>query len=101
MGKPNFGSEPYLISIGKNVLISTNVTFLTHDGGISVLNKLNRKYKDITKFGRIVIEENCFIGHSSIIMPGVTIGKNSIIGAGAIVTKDIEEGSVVVGVPAK
>ena len=49
----------------------------------------------------IVIGENVWIGSNSTILPGVTIGKGSIIAAGAVVTKDVDENVVVGGVPAK
>ena len=96
----NFGSEPWLITIGSHVCISGNVTFLTHDGSTWCFRE-QEGYKHIIKFGAITIKDNCFIGHSSIIMPGVTIGENSIVGAGAVVTKDVPSNSVVAGVPAK
>jgi len=100
IGRPNFGSEPYLISIGNHVTVSSNVTFLTHDGGTWVLGKIPVE-KRILKFGRITIHDNCFIGHGTIILPGVTIGPNSVIGTGSIVTKDVPAGEIWAGVPAK
>ena len=51
--------------------------------------------------GKIVIGNNVFVGTKVIIMHGVTIGDNSIIAAGAVVTKDVPSGSIVGGVPAK
>ena len=59
------------------------------------------KYKDIIKYGRISVGEHTFIGTRSIIMPGVTIGRRCVIGAGSVVTNDIPDNSVAVGVPAK
>jgi acetyltransferase-like isoleucine patch superfamily enzyme len=99
-GMPFFGSEPYLISIGNHVLISGKVTFLTHDGGTWVFRE-KEPYGKVKKFGRIDIFDNCFIGHGSIIMPGVQIGPNAVVAAGAIVTKDVPPGTVVAGVPAR
>lgn len=49
----------------------------------------------------IVIGDNVWIGHGVYIMPGVTIGNNSIIGAKAVVTKSIPADSIAVGIPAK
>ncbi len=49
----------------------------------------------------VVIEDYVFIGPRAIILPGVTIKKGAVVGAGAVVTKDVEEGLVVGGVPAK
>ena len=97
---PDVGSEPYLIEIGNHVTVSADVAMITHDGGTWCVRE-TEKYRDIFKYGKIVIGDNCFIGMRSIIMPGVTIGANSIVAAGAIVTKDVPEGSVVGGVPAK
>lgn len=56
---------------------------------------------EIDVFGPISVGNNVFIGIRSIIMPGVHIGDNCVIGAGSIVTKDVKEGSVVAGVPAR
>lgn len=97
----SFGSEPYLVEIGKNCLISNNVNFVTHDGGISVLNNLNYFNERMDKLGRIKVGNNVFIGMFAKIMPGVKIGDNVIIGLGSIVTKDIPSNTVVCGVPAK
>lgn len=61
-------------------------------------------YEDMKKadyFGKIIIKDNVHIGWNTVIMPGVTIGYNCIIGCGAVVTKDIPDNSVAVGVPAK
>lgn len=54
-----------------------------------------------TKIAKVKIADNVFIGANSIILPGVSICKNSIIGAGSVVTKDIPENVVAVGNPAK
>ena len=96
----NFGSEPYLITLGNHCRISTEVFFVTHDGGTWAFRD-QEKYKDIIKYGRISVGEHTFIGTRSIIMPGVTIGRRCVIGAGSVVTNDIPDNSVAVGVPAK
>ena len=95
-----FGSEPYLIEIGNYVRITSGVKFCTHDGGMWVLRH-NGMLENADYFGRIKIEDNVHIGWDSIIMPGVTIGKNTVIGVGSIVTKDIPPNSVAVGSPAR
>ena len=61
------------------------------------------KLKDYgyNKYGKIIIKDDVWIGAGAIILPEVKIGKCSIIGAGAVVTKDIPEYSVAVGIPAK
>jgi acetyltransferase-like isoleucine patch superfamily enzyme len=97
---PSFGTEPYLIKIGKHVTISSNVRFFTHDGGTWVFRH-EPKYKDVIRFGKIEIKDNCFIGNGSIILPNVTIGENSVVGAGSVVTKDVPPNTVVAGNPAK
>ncbi len=96
----NFGSEPYLIEIENNVRISSNVNFITHDGGLWTLRKMGL-LENADYFGKIIIKENVNIGMNATIMPGVTIGKNSIVGFGAVVTKDVEPNTVVAGIPAK
>jgi len=97
-GKPRWGSEPYLISIGSNVTITQNVTFHTHDGAVGVFRK---EYPGINIYGKVIVGDNVFIGSDSIFLPGVTVGNNVIIAAGSVVTKDVPENSVVGGVPAK
>jgi acetyltransferase-like isoleucine patch superfamily enzyme len=99
-GFPNFGSEPYLVSIGRHTTISFGVTFITHDGGTFVFRE-RPEYKSVIKYGRITVYENCFIGARAIIMPGVTIGPNAVVAAGAVVTKSVPPNSVVAGVPAR
>lgn len=96
----NFGSEPYLIEIADNVRISSNVNFITHDGGLWTLRKMNL-LENADFFGKIIIEENVNIGMNATIMPGVKIGKNSIVGFGSIVTKNVPSNTVVAGIPAK
>lgn len=95
-----FGSEPYLITIGDNVRIANGVRFVTHDGGICVLRNM-KKLENADLFGKINIGNNVFIGWNTIIMPNVCIGNNCIIGCGAVVTKNIPDNSVVAGCPAK
>jgi maltose O-acetyltransferase len=87
-------SHCYLISIGNNVTISPNVRLIAHDAS-------TKKTLGYTKIGKIDIRENCFIGDSAIVLYGVTIGPNSIVGAGSVVVKDVPEGVVVAGNPAK
>ena len=99
-GMPRWGSEPWLIFLGNHVELSGNVTFITHDGATWVFRN-QKRYKDVIRYGKIIIEDNCFIGMNATIMPGVTIGKNSIIGACSLVNKDIEPNSVYAGVPAR
>lgn len=53
------------------------------------------------KEGEVILKENCRIGTHSVVMPGVTVGKNSIVGAFSFVTDDIPDNVVAFGVPAK
>lgn len=99
-GIPDWGSEPWLIELGNHVECSSGVSFITHDGSTWVFREEER-YKDVIRYGKIIIKDNCFIGMRSTIMPGVTIGPNSIVGAGSLVTKNVPEGCVYDGVPAK
>ena len=94
----DFGSEPYLVRIGNHCTIAPGVRLVTHDGGTWIFR---HEIPDLNVFGKIEIKDNCFIGMNSIILPNVTIGPNSVVGAGAVVTKDVPEGVVVAGVPAR
>jgi len=58
----------------------------------------NRKSLDLAK---IVIKKNAWIGAGAIILPGVTVGENAIVAAGAVVNKDVADNTIVAGVPAK
>ncbi len=95
-----FGSEPWLIEIGNHVEITSGVRFINHDGATWVIRN-EEKAKNVIKYGRIRILDNSFIGINSILLPGITIGPNSIVAAGSIVTKDVPPNTVVGGNPAK
>lgn len=85
--------------IGKNVMMAPEVTILT------LSHNYHKKDIPIIKQGstanEVIINDNVWIGYRAIILPGVTIGKGSVIAAGAVVTKDVQENTVVGGVPAK
>lgn len=108
----NFGK---FISIGKNVFINHACTFLDM-GGITIEDQVligpkvnlitenhptnpNERHALITK--PIVIKRNAWIGAGATILPGVTVGENSIIAAGAVVSKDVPDNIIVGGIPAK
>jgi len=94
-----WGPEPYLIEIGNRVLISNDVAFVTHDGGVFIFKK---EVNDIAgHFGKIKIGNNCFIGYRTIILPNVQIGDNCIIAAGSVVAESFPDNSVIMGNPAK
>lgn len=92
-GSPNWGSEPYLISLGDHTEVSFDCAFITHDGATWGFRNQER-YKGVIRFGRIRVGDNVFIGARSVILPGVTIGDNSIIAAGAVVNKSIPANEV-------
>lgn len=95
----NWGSEPFLISMGDHVTVTSGVKFITHDGSTCLVkDEHGKRYQ---RFVPIQVGSHVFIGVNSIIMPGVTIGSNVVIGAGSVVTKDIPDHSVAIGVPAK
>ena len=83
------------VKIGNNVMMGPDVIICTQ----------NHKYTRETYEGfvrrPVVIGDNVWIGYRVIILPGVTIGRNAIIGAGAVVTKDIPAYAIAGGVPAK
>ena len=93
----NWSSEPYLITIGDNVQVTQDVFFHTHGGA----HTARQMYPDFDVFGKITIEDWCYIGANSQIMPGVTIGEGALVAAGSIVTKSVAPHTVVGGNPAK
>jgi len=80
---------PPKIVLGDNVFLGPGVRFA------------NDKYPVSSKLISTVVEDNVMIGIGAIILPGLKIGMGTVIGAGSIVTKNIERNSVVVGTPAK
>lgn len=84
----------WLIEIGNHVTFAPQVYLLAHDAS-------TKRYLDYTKIAKITIEDFAFVGARSLIMPGVRIGRNAIIAAGSVVTKDVPEGAIVGGNPAK
>ncbi len=87
------------IKIGKHCLIAAHTGIYANNHNFADPTE-PIKYQGITCKG-IVIEDDCWLGHGVKVLDGVTIGKGSVIGAGAVVTKDIPPFSVAVGVPAR
>lgn len=83
------------IAIGDDVLIAPKVNLIT------ISHPLNPLERRATYTAPIVIENGVWIGATATVMPGVTIGKNSVVAAGAVVTKDVPSNTVVGGIPAK
>jgi len=90
----------------KEIIIEDNVLFAANvfiSDGFHGYNRIDIPYKDQAMFNLepIVIGEGCWIGQNVVIMPGVTIGKFTIIGANSVVNKEIAEYSIAVGNPAR
>lgn len=90
--------DPAYVRIGNNVGFSS-CTVIGHGGEVGVLNVAYNK--TLESVGKVDIKDNCFIGYNATVMPNVTIGPNSIVAAGAVVTKDVPPGTIVAGVPAR
>lgn len=101
IGGANFGSEPYLVTIGDNTTISFDCAFVTHDAATRVIRNLPNHNKETVIYGKIDVGKNCFIGCRTVILPNVKIGDNCIIGAGSIVNRDIPSNTVAAGNPCK
>ena len=91
------------IIIGDNVLIASGVYISDHSHGELDYRdiKIPPIKRNLTSKGPIIIEENVWIGERVVILSGIRIGKFSIIGANAVVTKNVPPYSIVAGVPAK
>lgn len=91
------------VVIGNNVLLASRVYISDHFHGEingDIKNVPPTKRKLFSK-GEVIIDDNVWIGEGVCILPGVTIGKNSIIGANAVVTKSFPPNSIIGGIPAK
>ena len=87
------------IAIGKDCLIASHASIYAHNYKFSDPNKTIKEQGFISK--GITIEDDCWLGSGVRVVDGVTIGQCSVIGAGAVVTKNIPPYSIAVGVPAK
>lgn len=91
--KTDIGAFTY-INARFGVVLEDNVQVGSHCSLYSVSTIDNKK-------GQVLLKKNCKIGSHSTLMPGITVGENSIIGAHSFVTDDIPENCLAVGVPAK
>jgi acetyltransferase-like isoleucine patch superfamily enzyme len=91
-------TDPAYVKLGNNVHFS-NCTLVGHDGAVAMLNRAYDVKLD--SVGKIDIRDNVFIGYGAIVLPGVTIGPNAIVAAGAVVNRDVAAGLIVGGIPAK
>lgn len=100
------------IKIGNNVIISDDCIIMDNNNHPVSMTKRNEMSESCDFFGplwkwdrsesrALTIEDNVWIGKRAIILKGVTLGKGSIVGIGAVVTKDVAPGSVVGGNPAR
>lgn len=87
-------SHTWLITIGDDVTLTTGVKIFANDAS-------TKRHLGMTRLGKVIIGNRVFIGAFSIIMPGVTIGSDVIIGAGSVVTKDVPSEVVAAGNPAR
>lgn len=87
------------ITIGNNVLIAAGAQIITRKHGFGDINLPISEQGYVNE--PVVIQDNVWIGFRAIILSGVTIGEGSIVGAGAVVTKDVAPYSIVGGVPAR
>jgi acetyltransferase-like isoleucine patch superfamily enzyme len=98
----DFGTEPWLIEIGARVNVAAGVVFVNHDGPSRVFrHEIPGGSAYGNRFGPIRILDNCVIGTGAVLLPGVTIGPDSIVGANSVVTRDVPPHSVAGGVPAR
>jgi maltose O-acetyltransferase len=94
--------KPGKVIIGENCFITRNVIILNHtDTKMGGPRNIWSQFGGQRIHGDVIIGDNTFIAVSSVIMPGVKIGKNVIIGALSLVTSDIPDGKIAVGAPAK
>ena len=96
-----FGSEPWLISLGNHVQVTSGAAFLSHEGAIWVAKGIKPELEKYDKFLPIKVGNNVMLGTGCLIMPGITIGDNVIIAARSVVTKDVPSNTIVGGVPAR
>lgn len=84
----------WLITIGDGCVIAPEAMILAHDAS-------TQPFIGYTRLRRTTIGNRVYIGARAMILPGVTVGDDAIVGAGAVVSRDVEGGTIVAGNPAK
>lgn len=87
-------SHAWHITIGDDVTLAPRVYLLAHDAS-------TKRALGYTRVGKVQIGDRVFIGAASIVLPGVRIGHDVIVAAGSVVNRDVEDGMVVAGNPAR
>lgn len=112
---PFFTDWGMFIRIGRNTFINSNCTLLDQGGidigenvmfgpGVTVVSSGHPVEPELRRNAsnrKVVIEDNVWVGANATILPGVTVGRNSVVGACSVVTKDVPPNTVVIGNPAK
>lgn len=101
------------VSIGRNVVVMNNALFMAAGGitieddvrvaaNVQLISNNHDLYdRDVLTCKPVRLKRNCWIGAGASILPGVTVGENAVVGAGSVVTKDVEPNTVVAGNPAR
>jgi len=110
---PISGARYNCVTIGDNVFVNTGCLLMAA-GGITIedntmiaanvqliSNNHDLKQRSVITCKPVHIKKNCWIGAGATILPGVTIGENSVVGAGSVVTKSVEDNVIVAGNPAR
>jgi acetyltransferase-like isoleucine patch superfamily enzyme len=91
------------ITIGDNCLFGSRIYITDHDHGGTTIQDLELPpiKRELKSKGPVVIEENVYCGEGVVILSGVRIGKNAILGSNSVITSDVPENTVVAGIPAR
>jgi acetyltransferase-like isoleucine patch superfamily enzyme len=88
------------VVIGSNVLIADRVFITDADHKFAAINTPISLQGDSFR-GAVSLLDGCWIGIGAVILPGVTVGRNSVVAANTVVTKDVPDFTIVSGIPAK